>query len=123
MEKLQSCGRGVVHVINHRSDVVLLVVEVALPARDVMRRSGAEDGAYEDALEGFLAGIDMFEQRGDHGCVLELPIVAQLDRHVQDVVEFAHHADGAVEVAHFLVIAQDAEDGLAECLFRTALLA
>lgn len=105
-EKDQSTLDRVIEKVNQCLEILVLIVKVALPAGQEVRDSGTEDGTHENPLESFLAVKHVAQYVADELGVFHVPVVRQLGRYVQYVVEFAELADQAVLGHGDVVVAQ-----------------
>lgn len=85
-----------VQKIDKRLHAVVPVVEVTLPAGHEVRYPRAKYRADKEPLEGFLAVEHVVEDAANELAVGQPPVVAELRRHVKDVVKLALHTSWPV---------------------------
>lgn len=107
---LQPAANRVIQEVHQSPKVLLAIVEVAFPAGQEVRYARAEDRPDEQSLERLLAVEYVVQQPADDRVVADVPVVAELRRYVQNVVELAEQADRPVLHHRDVVIAQSRED-------------
>jgi len=86
----------VIQEVHQSPDVFLAIVEVALPARQKMRYTRTENRSDKQSLKRFLAVEYVIQQSTDDHVVADIPVIAELRRYVQNVVELAEQTDRPV---------------------------
>lgn len=85
-----------VHEVNESLQILVAIVKVAFPTGQEVRHPRAEYRADEYPFERLLAVVYVVQQTTDYLVIAQVPVVTQLRRHVQNVVELAQKTDRAV---------------------------
>uniref|UniRef100_A0A8D8ATI8 (northern house mosquito) hypothetical protein n=1 Tax=Culex pipiens TaxID=7175 RepID=A0A8D8ATI8_CULPI len=89
---------------HQRSQILVLILEVTLPAGYEVRRVGSKQRSQEDPLERIFALVDLLQQRPYHLRILQTPIPRHPYRNIQHIMELPHHANLVIPILHLPVV-------------------